>query len=77
MSKNIFNERIPFRMFIMPCCQHQLCWVNPRMPSYCPACGEAVYAKLKSGEHTMVTDDGAWLKVDAKYRHIISHGGAP
>lgn len=42
------NERVPFRLLIMGCCGHQLCWVNPRLPSYCPECGKTVYPAVKS-----------------------------
>jgi len=42
------TERVNFRFLIMECCNHQLCWVNPRLPTYCPECGERVYPAVKS-----------------------------
>lgn len=47
------NEQVKFRLFQMPCCGMLLCWVNPRFPNRCPECGEAVFVKLKSEEHTL------------------------
>jgi hypothetical protein len=38
---------VHFRVFAMPCCGANICWVNPRLPNYCPECGAFVYAKLK------------------------------
>ena len=60
------NERIKFRLFQMPCCGHQLCWVNPRLPNHCPECGKHVLIQLKSGEYTRLIDENAWLKFSAK-----------
>ncbi len=40
-----------FRLFLMPCCYHMLCWVNPRFPNYCPECGTHVYPKIKDPAH--------------------------
>ena len=60
--KERVNERVLFRIFIMPCCGQMLCWVNPRLPSHCPECGELVYMKLKTGEHTVANDDAAMLR---------------
>jgi hypothetical protein len=54
-------EMVKFRLIVMPCCRHQLCWVNPRLPNYCPECGANVMAEVKSS--IVVVDDGAWLKV--------------
>jgi hypothetical protein len=59
------TERVPFRLFRMPCCNHHLCWVNPRLPSFCPECGEKCYMKLRTdGSHTLVSDPQAMLKVN-------------
>ena len=41
------RSRVPFRLIQTPCCSHFLCWVNPRLPSYCPECGAFVLTKLK------------------------------
>src|SRR5262245_26836305 len=27
---------VHFRLIQMPCCGQMLCWVNPRLPNYCP-----------------------------------------
>lgn len=58
------NEQIRFRLFLMPCCGQMLCWVNPRLPNYCPECGQLVHAKLKTGNATQM-DATAWLKVES------------
>lgn len=58
------SQGIQFRLFHMPCCGHMLCWVNPRLPSYCPECGKHIVLELKSGEHTRVNDRGAVLRMD-------------
>lgn len=59
-----WNEKVRFRLIQMPCCKHQLCWVNPRLPTYCPECGTMVISKLRfdTGENILVDDEGAWLK---------------
>lgn len=58
------TEFIKFRLFNMPCCHIQICWVNPRLPTYCPECGTRVFAKLKfNQEHTVFSDDNAQLKI--------------
>jgi hypothetical protein len=56
------TERVPFKLLVMPCCQHQLCWVNPRYPSYCPACGKMVYPDVRGC--SLVVDDGATLTIN-------------
>jgi hypothetical protein len=48
----------------MPCCHLMLCWVNPRLPNYCPECGTHIFLKLKSGEYTRVNDKDAVLRAD-------------
>lgn len=55
------RERIQFRLLQTPCCIGLLCWVNPRLPNFCPECGARIYAKLKTGEHTRFEDDHAWI----------------
>jgi len=57
------NEQVPFRLFTMPCCKHQLCWVNPRLPSHCPECGQHVLLQLRTGVYT-VMDTPAWLRIE-------------
>lgn len=56
------TELVRFRLFSMPCCGHQLCWVNPRIPSFCPECGSPVYMKLKFGAgESVLKEADAWL----------------
>lgn len=58
-----FVEIVKFRLFRMPCCGHMLCWVNPRLPSYCTECGTAVLMQLRTNpDCTMMQDDEAQLK---------------
>jgi hypothetical protein len=56
------NEKVKFRLFQMPCCGHLLCWVNPRLPTFCPECGTKVYLELKTGEYTRILDDNTWMR---------------
>lgn len=56
------TEQVDFRLFQMPCCGMLYCHVNPRLPNYCPECGERCYIQLKSGEHTL-KHAPAWLKI--------------
>ena len=56
------NERVTFRLIQMPCCKHQLCWVNPRLPSYCPECGDVLLG-YRLGESILITDDKAVLQL--------------
>lgn len=58
------TERIHFRLLQMPCCQHLFCNVNPRLPSYCPNCGKAVYPQVK--HCAIISDDNAKLVYDEK-----------
>lgn len=61
------TERVHFRLFMMPCCGHQLCWVNPRLPSFCPECGKpAVMALREQGDATLVSDRDAMLITHTK-----------
>jgi hypothetical protein len=30
------KTRAHLRLISMPCCGQMLCWVNPRLPNYCP-----------------------------------------
>lgn len=41
------NEKVQFRLILMPCCHTLICWVNPRMPNYCPECGKYVFPEMK------------------------------
>lgn len=58
------TERVPFRFIIMECCGHQLCWVNPRLPSFCPECGKRVYPEVKSW--VTLSDENATLRINVK-----------
>lgn len=58
-----YNEKVPFRLFRMPCCGYQLCWVNPRFPNNCPECGEKVFVRLRAGDCTIMESPG-WLRID-------------
>jgi len=57
------KERVPFRLIHMPCCGQLVCWINPRIPNYCPECGKSVFARLKwNGDLPDATP--AWLEMD-------------
>lgn len=56
------NEKVPFRLIACPDCNHQVCWVNPRLPSFCSACGHSIYLRLRNGEGILFTCD-AWLRM--------------
>lgn len=62
-----FNEKVQFRLFLMPCCGQSLCWVNPRLPNYCPECGNRSFAQLKIGNNTML-DVPAWIRSEPEQR---------
>ncbi len=53
------HERVVFRLIQMPCCGHNLCWVNPRFPTYCPECGTHIFLTVKQG--VVITDEYAIL----------------
>lgn len=57
------TEGVHFRLLVMECCGHQLCWVNPRLPTYCPECGALCFPHVKSW--VTVSDEKAVLKVVA------------
>jgi hypothetical protein len=60
------NELVKFRLFQMPCCGFQLCWINPRIPNHCPECGMPVYSQLKMNpDHTLLNKD-LWLRETPK-----------
>lgn len=52
-------ERVIFRLIVTPCCGHNLCWVNPRLPNNCPECGTYIFNKVKGC--VMYKDDEAEL----------------
>jgi len=39
------------------------CWVNPRIPNYCPECGEHIFARLRFGG-ILVEPIEAWLEME-------------
>lgn len=59
-------ERIPFKLIVCPECSHALCWVNPRVPTYCPACGKNIFARIK--ESIRFSDDNAELKLEGEVK---------
>jgi len=56
------HERVVFRLYRMECCGHQLCWVNPRPPTFCPECGERVYPQVRGW--AVVVDERAILTTE-------------
>jgi hypothetical protein len=52
---------VSFRLIHTPCCHTLLCWVNPRLPNYCPECGQAIYAAIKFNG-ILVEAREAWLE---------------
>lgn len=58
------NERVHFKLLQNPCCSALLCWVNPRLPNYCPECGEFIFPAIKSCVTS--SDDNANLRYDLK-----------
>lgn len=57
------NERVHFRLIHTPCCGHMLCWVNPRLPTYCPECGTMIISQLKQdGSPIVLNDMDAWIR---------------
>jgi len=66
------HERVPFRLILMPCCGHLLCWVNPRFPTYCPSCGANVYPEVRSA--VLHKDDEAILTFFASKEEVKDGG---
>jgi hypothetical protein len=64
VSEVATTEKLQFTLFEMPCCKHLLCWVQPRMPAYCPSCGASVMIQLRSGDCTLRTGVG-WFRLVA------------
>lgn len=40
--------RAHFRLIATECCGATLCWVNPRLPNYCPECGKRIFPAVRS-----------------------------
>jgi hypothetical protein len=59
------RERIHFRLIKTPCCGHLLCWVNPRLPNFCPECGKSIYRQLRfDGSMILMTNEHGWLNLE-------------
>jgi hypothetical protein len=58
MSRQL-TERVHFKLIIMPCCGHNLCWVNPRYPTFCPECGKLIFNEVK--QEVRISDADAIL----------------
>lgn len=56
------TERVKFKLFHMPCCGQLLCWVNPRLPNFCPECRESTVGGQLLKECVLYSDDEAILK---------------
>lgn len=54
-------ELVKFRLFRMPCCDHLLCWLNPRLPTYCPECGKLIFHEMK--HLAPLTEGEKWISV--------------
>ena len=64
MSEHYTHELVTFKLIKTPCCNHLLCWVNPRLPNYCPECGTCILAKIRIDPSCIRhRDDRAELKV--------------
>lgn len=67
-NKN-FTEQVKFRLIKTPCCGQLLCWVNARLPNYCPECGSKIFALLrfdKERENFLYWDEEAQLSYKAE-----------
>ncbi len=83
MVKQI-QERVHLRVLQMPCCNHLLCWINPRLPTFCPECGQSVIRQLRiQRENILISDTTAWLSYSASleksfsklFRKLVQKGG--
>lgn len=54
------SEVVPFRLIQCPVCNTLLCWVNSRLPSYCPEGGHFIFDKVRGG--VLVYDPNATLR---------------
>ncbi len=70
------KERIHFRLIQTPCCNHLLCWVNPRLPTYCPECGRFIYRQLRFElGHILSESREAWIEYSTPTPPIKPEGG--
>ena len=54
-----------FRYIECPECSVRLCWVNPRLPNYCPECGKHIFLKLKFGG-LVVEGKNVWIEMEVE-----------
>jgi hypothetical protein len=52
--------RAHFRLIRTECCICLLCWVNPRLPNFCPECGQRIFPDVRSW--VTFSDDQAYIK---------------
>ena len=52
-----------FRYILCPECGQLLCWVNPRLPNYCPECGRHIFLKLKFGG-ILAEGKNVWIEME-------------
>ena len=59
------HEFCHFQLIHTPCCGHLLCWVNPRLPNFCPECGKPILAALRiDPSHIRHSDPKAEIRVN-------------
>ncbi len=63
------TERVPFRLINTECCHTLLCWVNPRLPNYCPECGKRCYPDVRGW--IVEKDDHAILKIKRAVQQVV------
>lgn len=61
----LMRERIPLRVLAMECCGHVLCYVNPRLPNYCPECGQHCQPAVR-GWVTFIDEDAQIVAHDTE-----------
>jgi len=58
------HEQVQFRLIRCPECGTTLCWVNPRLPNYCPECGKHIFTTLKLRGDLIQISTSATLTLD-------------
>lgn len=67
------TERVAFRLIQTPCCGSLLCWVNPRLPTFCPECGKQIYLQLRfDGSHIRIHDTDACLEFTERHESPVN-----
>jgi ribosomal protein S27E len=63
------RQQVPFRLLQCPKCHTLLCWVNPRLPNYCPECGKWIMMEIKS--NVLQSYHDAWLiyEIDSEEKY--------